>query len=242
MLPQVTPALFGASYMAKVLSTERQDLIGFWPQNERSGPISYDRSGRGHHGAYVGVDLGQPGVPGIGMTSPFFDGANDYNNIFSAALSAAINGSEGTILQWAKVDSVTEWTDGVYRFMANLTDDPQNRIMLRKSAVNNQIDFLYEAGNVLELHSEGGITSVDWMAIALTWSAADDEVKSYIDTVLLSTDAGLGVWAGGGFGATTTVIGAEVTTPATVWHGNIGPSLLYAIALAQPQITFLSTP
>ena len=237
-----------AGYIHKVLNPDPESgydpssLIGFWPQNEASGGVSFDHSGLDHHGAYTGVTLGQPGVPGMGMTSPFYDGANDFNNIYSLALNAAINGSEGTLLQWAKVNSAAEWTDGVQRFVCNLTDDVQNRIMIRKSAANNNVDFLYEAGNILELHSEGGITSVNWMVVALTWSAADDEVNSYIDAVLLNTDVGLGVWAGGGFGATTTVIGAEITTPATVWHGNIGPSLLYAVALTQPAIAYLSTP
>ena len=82
-----------AGYIYKVLTADEasgydpSSLIGFWPQNELSGGVSIDHSGLGHDGAYTGVTLGQPGVPGMGMTSPFYDGANDFNNIYSAGLA-----------------------------------------------------------------------------------------------------------------------------------------------------------
>lgn len=81
------------SYLDKALSVG--GLVGAWLQDEKSGAISYDRSGNDYHGAYTGVTLGQPGVPGMDMTSPLYDGANDYNNIHSAGFandSTLLNG------------------------------------------------------------------------------------------------------------------------------------------------------
>ncbi len=79
--------LLGDSYLRKVRRTEPAHLVGAWLQNEPGGAVSFDHSGRGHHGAYTGVALGQPGVPGMRMTSPLYDGANDYNDIYSAGLA-----------------------------------------------------------------------------------------------------------------------------------------------------------
>jgi len=79
--------LFGKNYLDKALSVEPANLIGLWLQNEASGAVSVDSSGHAHHGAYTGVTLGQPGVPGMGYTCPFYDGLNDYNNIYSAGLA-----------------------------------------------------------------------------------------------------------------------------------------------------------
>ena len=87
----MTPMSMG--YINKVLKPnssigyDPSSLVGFWPQNEKSGLVSIDHSGLGHHGAYQGVDLGRAGVPGMGMTSPFYDGVNDFNNIYSAGLA-----------------------------------------------------------------------------------------------------------------------------------------------------------
>ncbi|MCK4788393.1 MAG: hypothetical protein KAV87_31930 [Desulfobacteraceae bacterium] len=87
----MTPMSMG--YINKVLKPnssigyDPSSLVGFWPQNEKSGLVSIDHSGLGHHGAYQGVDLGRAGVPGMGMTSPFYDGVNDFNNIYGAGLA-----------------------------------------------------------------------------------------------------------------------------------------------------------
>lgn len=87
----MTPMRMG--YINKVLRPnpsigyDPSSLVGFWPQNEKSGLVSLDHSGLGHHGAYQGVDLGRAGVPGMGMTSPFYDGINDFNNIYSPDLA-----------------------------------------------------------------------------------------------------------------------------------------------------------
>ena len=74
------------SYLNKILSAERQNLAGCWLQKEGSGLISYDYSGNKHDGTYTDVTLGQAGVPGMGYTSPLYDGTASFNNIYSAGL------------------------------------------------------------------------------------------------------------------------------------------------------------
>ena len=96
-------------YLDKALSVG--GLVGAWMQDERSGAVSYDSSANRHHGAYTGVTLGQPGVPGMGMTSPLYDGLNDFNNIYGAGLAndnLLLNpGFETAGATWAN------WTDTV---------------------------------------------------------------------------------------------------------------------------------
>ena len=75
------------SYLDKVLSVDPSSLVGLWLQNEGSGAVSFDSSGLGHNGAYTAVNLGQPGVPGMGMSSAGYDGLTSFNNIYSAALA-----------------------------------------------------------------------------------------------------------------------------------------------------------
>jgi len=61
------------TYLRKVISVERQNLVGCWLQKESSGSISYDHSGNQYNGAYAGgLRLGQSGVPGMGCTSALF--------------------------------------------------------------------------------------------------------------------------------------------------------------------------
>jgi hypothetical protein len=45
------------SYTEKLLRTFGSSLIGYWPQDELSGTVAYDRSGNGRNGAYTGVSF-----------------------------------------------------------------------------------------------------------------------------------------------------------------------------------------
>ena len=103
---------FDVSYLHKALSVG--GLVGAWLQGEGAGLISYDSSGHGYNGAYTGVTLGQPGVPGMGYLSPFYDGANDFNNIYSAGL-ANDNGlaNPGFETPGAMPPNWANWTDNI---------------------------------------------------------------------------------------------------------------------------------
>lgn len=76
----------GLRYARRILVTRPQNLIGYWPMWEGNGVVSFDNSPNGYDGAYTGVTLAQPGI-GDGRYSAFFDGVNDFNNIYSAGLA-----------------------------------------------------------------------------------------------------------------------------------------------------------
>lgn len=113
-----------AGYIYKLRQIESDNLVGLWAQNELAGGVSIDYSGHGYDGAYTAVTLGQPGVPGLGMSAAGYDGATSFNNIYSAGFAndnALLNpGFETpgamppTFLNW--VDVVTDGaidTEGV---------------------------------------------------------------------------------------------------------------------------------
>src|SRR3990172_10333685 len=121
------PALGKTPYYQKVLRTQRDYLLAYWMQAEGSGAVALDTSGNSRTGAYTGVDLGQAGI-GDGKTCPWFDGANDYNNVYTTSLRDAFNGSEGTVAIWAKVNSAAVWTDGANRIIFRLRVDGNNYV------------------------------------------------------------------------------------------------------------------
>ena len=239
-----------AGYIHKVLNPDPESgydpssLMGFWPQNDLAGGVSIDPSGLGHDGAYTGVTLGQPGVPGMGMTVPFYDGANDYNNVYSVALATAFSGIAGTILVHAIVNGVGVWTDGITRYIVRLIADGTNVIYVLKSGVANRLTVQYTAGGVPEV-IDIATTTIDWFTLGITWdfnAGLNGEVRAYFNGVQSGATATLlGVWAGvlAAFGA---LIGAGSAAPANVFHGLEGPVLLYTEAQPPAAMAYLSTP
>ena len=113
------------TYFKRVLAIDPTHLLGYWPLWEPGGSVAYDISGHNRHGAYTGVTLGHAGI-GDGNGCPFFDGANDYANIYSASLASAFNGAEGTVAVLLKVAKAGVWTDGTNRMYQALKPNLTN--------------------------------------------------------------------------------------------------------------------
>ena len=153
-------------------------------------------------------------------------------------------GDRGTMLIWAQVANVGVWTDGARRYMVRIYVDANNFIYIRKETINNQITFSYEAAGVAEAQATAGLTNVDFATYGMTWdisAGASGEVHWYIRGVPSGIlDVGLGTWVGD-LGALTTIVGADDTTPAAVWHGNIGPELVFSEVKTPAEMLYLST-
>lgn len=230
----------GLRYARRVLVTRPQNLIGYWPMWEGNGVVSFDNSPQGNDGAYTGVTLAQPGI-GDGRYSAFFDGANDFNNIWSAGLVADFNGTEGALLIWARVANAGVWTDGAVRYLLDLLADANNYIYIRKQAVANNFLVTYAANAILKQRFVA-INTTEWMCWALTWSVIADEVRVYLDGIQQgATFNGLGVWVGNLVNMAT-IIGAANTGPNNVWHGNGAHCALYNAALTPAEMAFVGTP
>jgi hypothetical protein len=206
---------------------------------EPSGSTSTDYSNEGNDGAYTGVTLGQVGI-GDGHTCPLFDGANDFNNIYSAALNTDFDEKEGTLALWLKVSGVGVWTDGTFDAGMILTADGSNFLQIRKSSPDGRIDFMYTAGGTAKEVAKTGLTTTDWFHAAITWSVSGDKIIAYYDGAQEGVPVtGLGTWSGALF-LTGTVIGASNTVPAQQWSGTLAHAALWKTPLTAPQVASLA--
>lgn len=208
-------------FIYRVLTTESANLIGCWLQDEDGGVVSYDSSQYGHHGVYTAVTLGQPSVPGLYISSAGYDGATSFNNVWSPALASMFNGNEGTILALAQVANAGVWADSTNRSIIDFRVDPNNYVFCRRGVANNTIEFVYRAGAVQEYQGTAGLSSLDFVSYAMTWSKDVDIVRYYIGGVSSGNpDTELGVWVGD-IDSAQANIGAATIVPSAVWLGNL---------------------
>lgn len=207
---------------------------------ELSGTVSTDYSPQKNDGAYTGVSLGYRGI-GDGRTCPLFDGANDLNNIYSAALNTDFNGLEGTIAVWAKVSAAGVWADATLRVIMRLRVDASNEVQIRKTATANQLSWLYVAGGTTDSVASTALgAATDWLHLALTWSDSEDSLKAYANGVQVGlTQTTLGDWTGV-LSSTTCHIGAASTTPTNVWDGYLAHAALWTTPLTAAQVAALA--
>jgi len=161
------------------------DPIGYWIQDEKQGAVAYDRvtahSTGARNGAYTGVSLGQPGI-GDGRTAPLFDGANDFNNVFSASFAGAFSGVAGTLGCWMRVFDAGVWTDGAARHAINIRADDNNWIYIRRQPANGTLLWYYEAATVADSVSQAGYSFTGWDFAVITWdkNVGTGEMKAYL--------------------------------------------------------------
>lgn len=237
-------ALMGAiptTYADKVLG---YSPILYYPMNETAGAVAvnYGTLGTGANGAYTGVTLANAAGPaGEGM-APFFDGANDYLNAFTAALAAAFTASTtGTIVQWCRVFNAGVWTDGAARGASRWYADAPNLIGMTKDSANNQWFFDYRANGLTEREIVNPYNNTAWYHAAITWNQTTNWIYGYLDGVLQGGgEAIANNWMGGAL--TAAVIGAFSTVPGQVWHGWIAHTAVFTTDLTQPQIADLANP
>jgi hypothetical protein len=229
-----------AEYWQRVMAL---NPIAYWPLWEKSGTVAHCLVNPAQNGGYnsdVGVWPVGTGI-GDGNTAPYFDGSNDFVDLLNAATQAAANTAttEGAVSIWFRVANAAAWTDGQYRAAFAFVDDANNRYVHYKSNANNSTYSLHYAGGTAAVHTEGGLSSTDWLHFAITWSETADEVKYYLDGALLATDTAIGTWNGDG-SWTPMIIGAASYGPGNVWHGWLAHCALFNQALGQPAIVALA--
>jgi hypothetical protein len=226
-----------SNYYSKILATESADLILYHPMNEASGLVALDWSDQVNNGAYTGVDLGQQGI-GDGLTCPYFDGVNDYNDIYSVGLNGDFNGAEGTLSIWFKPTAA--FLAGVWDSAAfTIGVDASNVIQFAKGGAG-ELYSKYLAGGTTEdqiiVYSLGEI----WNHWAITWSKSVDEVKHYLNgSQIGDTDTSLGVWAGSLNNALCT-IGSDSNVPDNPANIYLAHGVIWKKALTGSQIANLA--
>lgn len=234
----------GGTYADKVLS---YGPIAYWPLWEANGTAARCLVNPAQTGLYRNnggakdVSTYPPG-PGIGdgNTAPYFD-TTDYVNTYTATLAGRFNGSAGSLMVWAKVLNVGIWTDGAARnpclFAAVIN---VNDVHFNKSNVNNRLDWIYVAGGVTEIVSDVGMATTNWMNLVITWSAAADEVKAYLNGIQDgATQTILGVWAGALDPNRASIGSASGIFNSSPWNGWLAHCALWNRVLSAPEIASL---
>jgi hypothetical protein len=231
--------LFGESYVDKVKGIDAANLIGYWPMNEASGGVAVDRSAEGNDGAYTGVALANAPGPDA-KPCPWWDGANDYNDIYSAGFDGDFDGGEGTAMVWGKVNAVGVWTDAGTRYFFRIRVDANNNLSIQKAAANNRIMFVYKAGGTNEQQASEGHSETDWFHVAITWSATADKVHYYFNGSQDGlADTALGAWAGP-LSANDVLFGNQARGGASTWHGWLAHAAVWKVALPAAKIAKLA--
>ena len=205
-------------YLERMKNLFGSALIGYWPMNEASGAVALDYSGRGFHGAYTGVTLGQPGI-GDGLTCPLFNGANGKNNVYSTGFDAGFNKQAGSFLIWAKLKS-SFLSDGFTHTIISVGEPTQANIaIIRKLSTGDDYGISYIAAGVPRTVNADQ-PSLDWVHWALTWDLVADQMKAYMNGAQQGvTQTGLGTWIVA-LNSGWCVIGDINTSGAQPWADN----------------------
>ncbi len=224
-------------YYRRVLAMHRAALVLYLPLWEASGGTALNLEGNtARNATYVNVTLGCPGI-GDGKTSPRFQ--SGYVHALTTALQTAFNGSEGTLLLWAKVQDASVWCDATNRSLVYFAVDSNNYLDVAKLTTENTLRFRYKSGGALKTITHN-LSPTHFFCVALTWSAQQDRVSAYLQGVQVGTTlSNLGTWAGS---LAHALLGASSTTPATPWAGYLAHVALWSSPLSVAQILWLSRP
>lgn len=229
------------TYAQALLATQPASLIAYWPLNEISGAamVNDAPSGSSYNGAYTGVTLADTAGPGASMGSaPYFDGVNDYANLYTAALAAAWSMSAGSFSFWFKPRVITP---AVAYNLVRAVDGGSDA---------NGINILIETTGTLTVKSNMGGTnktitfspiSLAWHHCILTWDKTADTVKAALDGGTPSTGTSLGVPAGV-LSSTRTALGSEfgnsASNPNDGWMQGVA---VWSIALTNAEMLTVAT-
>jgi hypothetical protein len=216
------------------------DPIAYWPLWEASGTTAHCLVNPAQNGTYNSDVSGWPVGTGIGdgNTAPTFAlGYSRSVNINTATFLAALNGSQGSAMIWAKVSGATAWTDGQFRAAYDIRDNTYtNRVAQLKSSANNTLQWAYAAGGVSDNINNGGYSDTGWMCLFWTWDKAGEEVRAYKDGGFVNNSATLGVWAGG---ITVATIGSSAA--GSYWRGYLAHMAVWDQTLSPTEVALLST-
>jgi len=224
---KTVPSDFGSliDYRTKIRNLFGSSVIAYWELAEAGGAIAVDFV-NGRNGSYVGADAGV-GSSQTGKLSPFFDGTNDYVNIYSAALASAFNGEIGSFLIKAKVSNISDWNDSTTREMVRILADGNNFLSIQKTTVQNNVQFRHRAAGQAAATVSTNITPLSsWISLAMTWDRAANEMKAFFNGAQLGTTQAMsGTWSGAP-AAATTLLGSATQTPTAQWKGYLSDAIL----------------
>lgn len=236
----IQPAAGALTYQDKVLG---YNPIAYWMLAEAAGTTAVDQVNSPAQDGTYGRDVAVMGTGagiGDGNTAPFFDGVQDYCDVFSAALAAAFGQNTGTIMVWARVANAGVWTDGAWRMTFSVSGAGGFYLYdWGRPNVNNNLRRLYTpGGGGVNDPAYGGV--LVWMCLLCTWDVVGGQYRAYIDGVEYLPVIGV-IGAIGAVDAAVLGAWCEAAYPNNPWHGWLAHAALWDVILTGPQIADLAT-
>lgn len=221
------------AYHLRMREMHSADLVAYWPLWEASGTTAADLIAGAGAATYDGGELGAAGV-GDGATALFCDGLNDRVILPAAGLSVLWDGSEGTLLLWARAEAGAS----TGRTLARLFADANNSLIVQSTASGGAgLSASYTAGGVTRTIDVSAALDDGWHAIAVTWSQSGDVFKLYLDGAQVgATQTGLGTWSGD---LTAAYLGSSGAS--AYWQGWLAHAAIWRAPLLAADVAALAT-
>lgn len=181
----------GIEYYERVLATRTGNLLAYWPLWEMAGLVADNIQGIAARDAAIDATLilGEPGI-GDGNTS-IRDDLLGWVNFYTISLRAAFRGDEGTMMVWCRPNEA--WAAANSRFLMSIGCNDANRIYMRKSGANT-VHLLGSFGGAVSQRSVGGMVTLDFFNLAVTWSAIAGQIIFYVAGVPAAPNANACNW------------------------------------------------
>ena len=213
------------------------NITALWMLDEASGSAAVD-SVNGLDGIYSNCALANAATPWGGV-APLFDGTSSFVNIYSAALNAAFDGDEHSLMIWAKVANVGVWTDGILRYRMRFAAPGVNFSFMSKPSTFNLLESRRAGGGVVEIVEEVGVATIDWFCAGQTVSKSagtSGEFKAYRNgSQVGATQTSLGDYVGN---LSIAVIGGT-SIPSLIWNGWLAGAMVTSSILTPAQMAWL---
>ena len=147
--------------------------------------------------------------------SLLFNGSTQYVNCDTAA--GDMNAASGTISAWVRISDAMSANGQVLK----ASTDSNNQLHLQYHNASEEWRFTYKAGGTVDLavSSTTAEDTGDWVHVAMTWDASEDELKGYVNgTQVGGTKSSLGTWSGA---INECYIGTNTLASNSFFKGNI---------------------
>lgn len=184
-------------YAKLVRSMFGTSLLAYYPLDETSGTVVYDRSGNARNGAYVAAPTLSNLQAPSGKLAPLFNGSTQYINLTTSGLQTAMNLQEFSVSFWLKTDSAARWdsASNVGMFAA-LVNGSNSLNIFHQGVAAKSLRSTYVAGGVTAGGNNGLYYPSSWVHITISASKIANEFSLYYNGALVGTYTPVGTWAG----------------------------------------------
>ena len=163
--------------------------------------------------------------------TPYFDGALDSIDLFTASLAGLINAASTLSIRLLfQPASAGFWTDGNNHGLMLLYASATNYISMRKSVANGTLVLFAKMDNSNKVVTFSGVSGTGIFDVGLTLDKPNDQLIGYLNGSPSTPTTGLPSWTGGAF--TQALLGTYLATPnmlgylafAMVWDGVVPPA------------------